>query len=191
MSISSQIMEYLMAMPKDQLRTQDSQSIGKAVGTSADRASKLLYSLERTGRISLIRSGRSITGVDEVIRPTGKPGVRVNRPAGSTDKRTTAPSGPRVVRTPMLDKYDHAKHRAEELSSVSDEYFEVTFHENPIAEEALRLREALARLEEQYRELSTQYKMTLYEYEGVKDRLRNKHTESVVKAQQEAYVEAN
>jgi hypothetical protein len=75
----------------------------------------------------------------------------------------------------MLDKYEHAKNKASTFNAGEDaEFFEVSFRDNPIAEEGLRLRAALARCEDQYRELSSQYKLILYENEGLKDRVKQR-----------------
>lgn len=199
MSISTKIMEYLSSLPASELSHASASTIAPNVGTSAGKASKLLWSLENTGRLRLRRQGRAIVGIDEVIRVAAQPGKPLEPVAAakrSANKavynQAGAPVMPRHLRTPLLDRYAEAKARAAQISqSGESEFFEVTFRENPMAEEGIRLRDAYVRLEEQYKELSSQYKLTLYEYAGVKDRLRNRHAADVLKQQQEAYADAD
>jgi hypothetical protein len=174
MSTSGRIIEYLTTVPPTSLSEQSPQKIGAVLGQTAPAVSKLLWSLENTGRITLIRDGRSITGVKSIDRAEVAQGTKVDSPR--TRKRDGEAERPQVaavrnIRTPLLDRYEAAKHRAASMSAGDNEFFEITFRDNPIAEEGIALKAALLTLEEKYRELASQYKMTLYQYEGVKDRL--------------------
>lgn len=184
MSISNAIMEYVAALPPSQLTVANPHVVARAINAAPDKVSKLMWSLEHTGRIKLIREGRSIVGVEEVLRAIGQQGRRSESPRAAKREGATEPHV-RSTRTPLLDRYEQAKRRAEAFSADDSEFFEVTFRENPVAEEGLKLRDALASIEAKYRELSSQYKLMVYEYEGVKQRMRDRATRNVVEAKAE------
>lgn len=169
-SVSNNILQYLAKQPAEKLPTLSPSDIAGTLNLPTERVSKLLWSLEHTGRIELIRDGRSVVGIRGILRVEGRQGVRIQRPLGESPKPREVPA---TVRTPELDKYAAAKYKAAELArGGADDYFTVQFRENPIAEEALKLRDALVRSENQYRELSTQYKVLVYQKAKIEDETR-------------------
>lgn len=174
MSLSSSVMEYITKQPEDAWASLNPQIVAEGTGEDAGKVSKAMWSLEHTGRIRLRRDGRSITGVDTVIRAEAAQGRQSDSPRTRRARGEAPALSPRAVRTPHLDAYLRAKTRAASMVDGDEaQYIEVTFRENALAEEALKLRDALTAREAAYDELSTQYKTTLYEYEGVKSRIRN------------------
>lgn len=190
MSLSNQILVYLSEQPEDRLHSLSPADVARNMGINTEKATKLMWSLEHTGRLALTRNGRSITGVDRIIRLESKQGQhgaangsprRTGIKASTRPQKTPLTAAPKTVRTPLLDEYENAKARASALASSDpdNQFIEVRFRESPLAEEGLKLKAALMRMESQYSELSSQYKMTLYEYEGVKARMRERVNEKV------------
>lgn len=178
MSISQQLMDAINDASPQERKTLDPVELQKRTGYASGKISKLLWSLEHTGRIKLIRDGRSIVGIDDVLRyETEKPGPRTN---GVRRARKTDDQAIRNVRTPNLSRYQDAKDKANSLTA-DDEWIEVTFRENPLAEEGLRLREQLAQCQKHFDELSVRYKVVYAEYEGVKQRMKSKVEADVYK----------
>lgn len=192
MSLSSQVMEYITTQPADRLQSMTPSDIATALNSNNQRVSKTLWSLDNSGRIALRRSGHAITGIESVIRPvpSRKPS-RYHAADGSPEPTGATQSRP--SKTPALDAYKAAKRLAESLhdGAAEREYLDINFRESPLAEEGLQLREQLHHLQHQYSELSTKYKMVLYEYEGVKQRIRERAYEKVAKAKTEAFTDAN
>lgn len=175
-SLSGRIMAYLSGLSPEERRATSSREIAAVLGTSPERASKLLWSLENNGRLTLIRVGWSITGVESVDRvdtANGQRHIRSPRRDQVRERTEHATSTTRlVVPTPRLERYAAAKHKASELAK--DEYFNVTFHEDEIAEEALRLRTAFDSLQAEYRNLARLLEVLKAENDGLKARFRER-----------------
>lgn len=168
MSISSDILHYLADQPEHRLGSIGPQEIARDLGQNPEKVSKLLWSLEHTGRLTLIRDGRSITGIGKLLRVQSKYESGEVKPR---EKRVAEPTRPaltveaiRRIKTPNIDRYAAAKRRAEDFA-VDDEFVVVSFRENPLAEEALQIRNALLAIGEKYAELSTQYRMLRYQHD--------------------------
>lgn len=168
MSISSDILTYLAAQPAHRLGSIGAQQIAGDLGQSAEKISKLLWSLEHTKRLSLIRDGRNIVGIDKLLRIESKYERGEARPRA---KRVVEPGRQaltveaiRRIKTPNLDRYAQAKRRADEFT-IDDEFVTIAFRENQLAEEALKIRQALLDIGEKYAELSTNFRMLKYQYD--------------------------
>lgn len=180
---SGAIMDYLARVSPERLRTLLPSEIAQATGVGMDRISKLLWSLEHTGRISLLRDGRAVVGVREITRLEGRQGRKVQRAPGEPPKPREAPAS---VKTPLLDGYIADKEQAEQFATQSySGRLQIKFQEDPLAEEAIKLREALVRMENQWRELQTQYKMLVYEKQKLADDARFRAAKKVEEAQRE------
>lgn len=180
---SGAIMEYLARQPKERLRTLLPSEIAQATGVGMDRISKLLWSLEHTGRIALLRDGRAVIGISEILRPEGRQGKRVPRPFGEPPKPREAPAS---VKTPLLDAYIVDKEQAEHFAKQTySGRLRIDFQEDPLAEEAIKLRDALVRMENQWRELSSQYKVLIYEKQKLADEAKYRVAKKVEEAQRE------
>lgn len=180
---SGAIMEYLARQPKERLPTLLPADIAAATGVGMDRISKLLWSLEHTGRIVMLRDGRRVIGIKEVTRPEGRQGKRIERPLGEVPPPRESPAS---VKTPILDAYIADKEQAKTLNHRSySGRLQIVFEEDPAMEEAIRLRDALVRMENTFRELSTQYKLVLYEKQKLADETKYRVAKKVEEANRE------
>lgn len=134
MSVSRQIIEFLAARTPHELHTLSPQHVAQALGLPSDRATKLMHSLEATERIKLLRVGAKITGVERIIRVENK---RVGMA--------------RLMPTPELDRYMAALQRVRDHDD--NEFITVAFKPNPLAEEAMLMKEEYARVVKVYNEL--------------------------------------
>lgn len=136
-------------------------------GISRDKVNKTLNNLMTRKRIELLRgeNGRSITGYRVLEAPPDKR-LRESAPAAEPKRRGRPPRAAtveqqpeekheprhyrrRVAYTPMLDEYAGQKKRFEALTSELGDRIQATFKEDPLAEEALLLRERLELAEDQ------------------------------------------
>lgn len=173
MSVQADISEFLTTLAKGATGQQVNitpDKIALQVGHSRDQVNKTLSNLATRDRIELVRgpNGRTITGYKLLTPPPDKrrtkhPG-RVPSPIVAADEKaaTSQQNGHaepvshtirhikrgRQVYTPLLDQYAEDKVKFERLLSEFGDRIEATFKEDPLAEEALLVKERLAILEE-------------------------------------------
>ena len=172
-------------------------------GITRDKVNKTLNNLMTRKRIELLRgpNGRSITGY-RLLEPPGDKRRRVDGADGeakpaprSADKPAPQPAAEpepevrekrsyrrRYVFTPLLDNYQHQKQRFERLTSELGDRIEATFREDPMAEEALALKERLEVAEEQAADW--RHKAEGWEHEA--RALRTRHMQAVERKAVEA-----
>ena len=131
--------------------------IAVQTGISRDKVNKTLNNLMTRKRIDLMRgpNGRTITGYRLLEPPPDRrrrDGGHVLRPVSVEERdmlrrgEASRPPTPHRVRrayTPMLDEYWSKKEQFNQMVSVLGDRVEATFREDPVAEEALLLKERL------------------------------------------------
>lgn len=203
MSVQSDISEFLTAFAKGATGQRvdiTPDVIALQTGQSRDKVNKTLNNLMTRKRIELVRgpNGRAIIGYKLLDPPPDRrrrAGARASVPYAvvAADERAkdalqngaskggsatvSRPLRTRQVYTPTLDKYESAKRRFAVLTEELGDRVEATFREDPLAEEALLLRERVTLLEEQLHE----WRSRATEAERERDGLRTRHMEATTK----------
>lgn len=207
------VMNHLTSLSPEQLRVATGASLNHLFGSTIEGAfdaSKILNSLERQGRIKLVRTKGRITGVDQILRAELLRRGRAGRPRKKTPEivfteregtvtpqaavasATKARSYGYRPQTPLLNRYRTAKTHFDALTENPDaEFMEFSFKNNPMAEEGLMAIAALERLHEEYNRLSTEYRLLKGTYQGVLDRARARTEQKVYREIAEASITAS
>lgn len=139
-------------------------ALAEALDKDATLVSRTLNSLARTGNIEVRKDDES--GKMVAFRPVKPPRGYGNRslnvvPPRRNERRDVNTGRSRVlVETPVIDKYAKAKEAYEAAAPALGEYASVEWHGNPLAEEALALKERNESLLAQVQELRT-YKQSV------------------------------
>lgn len=168
MSVQSDVHEFLAAVAKGADRDwvpMDPGKVAEQTGHSRNKINKTLHNLSTTHKVELQRgqNGRSIVGFKLLAAPTEtQRKARTNgrhRPqrldtpvaieSAYSIRRTR-----RSVPTPSLDQYAKAKERFGQITEELGELVHAEFNENPYAEEGLRLRDRLDRIEDSWVEVN-------------------------------------
>lgn len=190
MSAQGQVTDFLRSLkPEGDVLRLDPNKVALQTGVSREQVNKTLYNLKAHGRIELLRDegGRAITGIKVIdLEPRQRGGARVK--GQSAEKHTRVRGSEETVtrrfaslRTPMLDDYQRAKSRFEQMTSDFGDLVEATFRENPYAEEGLRLRERLAHIEAQYSDLRAERDELERDYRALRARKQATIAEEVAK----------
>lgn len=182
MSISNDILQHIAKTSVERYASLGPQEIALDLGEPPEKISKLLWSLEHTGRIEILRDSGRMVGIKRIVRLESAHGggprrdsarAAVNRQqrARTNGSEPTITLGAlRAIKTPQLDRYEDAKVQAAEIAQGDSMYLEVSFRESPLAEEALRIKTALRAMDAKYAELSTQYRTLQHQWDQHMDR---------------------
>jgi hypothetical protein len=198
MSVQSDIYDFMAALRPEDDSTfvpMTAAQIAIQTGQARDKVNKTLHNLMTRGKIELQRgtNGRDIVGF-RMLEPNDK--RRRGRPPGVT----TEPRPERAIRalpaavldapqrrsrmiaTPRIDEYASKKARYDQLTRELGDYFEGSFRTDPLAEEAMFLRDRLAVVEEQLIEA----RRNLRDVTDERDALRTKHIQATTRKAVEA-----
>ena len=203
MSAQGDITDFMVAMsngtPNGKVDITPDQ-IALQTGITRDKVNKTLHNLMTRGRVELFRgpNGRSITGYRMLEAPPdkrrksaeAKPAESAPAPAPArSDGHESEPEAQppkrhnrRIVYTPVLDEYLRQKAVFTRLVDQLGDRVEATFKDDPLAEEALQLRERLDLVEEQM--LDWRHKAEGWEHET--KALRTRHVQAVERKAVEA-----
>ena len=172
--------------------------IALQTGITRDKVNRTLHNMMVRDKVELLRAenGRTIIGFRMLDTPPDKrrktraPALAVVEPQpveepkpstnGHSAPRTTR--GRRVVYTPKLDEYARQKARFDKMVEEFGDRIEATFREDPMAEEALLLRERLDLVEDQAADW--RHKAEGWEHEV--NALRTRHIQAVERKAVEA-----
>lgn len=202
MSVQSDIAAFLTTLAKGATGQQvdiTPDVIALQTGQSRDKVNKTLNNLMTRKRLELVRgpNGRAIIGYKLLEPPPDRrrrAGARASVPyeVVAADEKAKAamqngaPKGTATVSrpvrnrqpyTPNLDRYEAAKKRFAVLTEELGDRVEATFREDPLAEEALLIRERVTLLEDQLHE----WRQRASEAERERDGLRTRHMEATTK----------
>jgi hypothetical protein len=150
-SFPARIMAVLRAMAPDPTGwiDVDNGMLQQRLGLSQQNVATAMLSLEKQGHIERLREGQRIIGVrllnpvpqvDHIAPPPGETTVVVMTPEAHAEVHHTILEEMAIPPTPLLDAYVAAKKAAEANPNW------LRFEPDPLAEEALRLRAAVAKL---------------------------------------------
>lgn len=191
MSVQSDIHEFLASVAKGHngdFVPMEPGTMADQVGVSRNKINKTLFNLSTTGKIELQRAenGRNIIGFKVLEGPVQRQRngtkrltrTRLAEPVtiqpGQVKRRRTLP-------TPAIDAYAHSKETFNRLTTELGEYITAEFNTNPIAEEALMLRERLDSIEGQWSDMRARLDEAEREARALRGRHQRELAEAVAK----------